>query len=289
MAPHPTTLLCFGSSSPLGHSPARKGAVGVFLTRTCLAALCLGQTIRTCRGALPRPSIRAEPGPVVPWGQPVTIVCQGPAGAETFRLQYKENMHKYKDESNTIQIGPHQTAARFPIAAVSEDTVRHYQCLYHQSGIWSESSETLKLVLTGDTWTHSQDGNNPGPWTEHVYILIGVSAAFLLCLLLLVLLLLQRWHQRKRGPPRNKGKEPEPQERLSPAVDVLDGTPDPATVHRLPEKDRETEASTPADLQEVTYAQLDHRTLTQRAARAVTPPSTEPAAESSTYAAISRH
>lgn len=141
----------------------------------------------------------------------------------------------------------------------------------------------------GDTWTHSQDGNNPGPWTEHVYILIGVSAAFLLCLLLLVLLLLQRWHQRKRGPPRNKGKEPEPQERLSPAVDVLDGTPDPATVHRLPEKDRETEASTPADLQEVTYAQLDHRTLTQRAARAVTPPSTEPAAESSTYAAISRH
>uniref|UniRef100_A0A8D0TFC5 Ig-like domain-containing protein n=1 Tax=Sus scrofa TaxID=9823 RepID=A0A8D0TFC5_PIG len=328
MAPHPTTLLCF--------------------------ALCLGQTIRTCRGALPRPSIRAEPGPVVPWGQPVTIVCQGPAGAETFHLQYKENTHKYKDESNTIQIGPHQTAARFPIAAVSEDTVRHYQCLYHQSGIWSESSETLKLVLTGDTWTHSQDGNNPGPWTEHVYILIGVSAAFLLCLLLLVLLLLQRWHQRKRGPPRNKGKEPEPQERLSPAVDVLDGTPgtdkggtglggeggihchpgshmqgaslgafcsrwgwgggqgqigscevsgefapensslvlsslDPATVHRLPEKDRETEASTPADLQEVTYAQLDHRTLTQRAARAVTPPSTEPAAESSTYAAISRH
>ena len=101
-------------------------------------------------GALPRPSIRAEPGPVVPWGQPVTIVCQGPAGAETFHLQYKENMHKYKDESNTIQIGPHQTAARFPIAAVSEDTVRHYQCLYHQSGIWSESSETLKLVLTGE-------------------------------------------------------------------------------------------------------------------------------------------
>ncbi|XP_020950633.1 leukocyte-associated immunoglobulin-like receptor 1 [Sus scrofa] len=188
-------------------------------------------------------------------------------------------------KSIVSQIGPHQTETRFPIAAVSEDTAQHYQCSYHQSHRWSEPSETLELVLTGDTWTHSQDGNNPGPWTEHVYILIGVSAAFLLCLLLLVLLLLQRWHQRKRGPPRSKGKEPEPQERLSPAVDVLDGTPDPATVHRLPEKDRETEASTPADLQEVTYALLDHRTLTQRAARAVTPLS----AESSTYAAISRH
>ncbi|XP_047648915.1 leukocyte-associated immunoglobulin-like receptor 2 isoform X2 [Phacochoerus africanus] len=140
MAPHPTTLLCF--------------------------TLCLGQMIRTCRGSLPRPSITAEPGPVVPWGQPVTIVCQGPAGAETFRLQYKENTHKYEDESNTIQIGPHQTAARFPIAAVSEDTVRNYQCLYHQSGIWSESSETLKLVLTGAPDEISLRPTDSSTWTE---------------------------------------------------------------------------------------------------------------------------
>uniref|UniRef100_A0A4X1VLV8 Immunoglobulin subtype domain-containing protein n=1 Tax=Sus scrofa TaxID=9823 RepID=A0A4X1VLV8_PIG len=150
MAPHPTTLLCFGESWNGGGRVPRKGAVGVFLTRTCLAALCLGQTIRTCRGALPRPSITAEPGPVVPWGQPVTIVCQGPAGAETFHLQYKENTHKYKDESNTIQIGPHQTAARFPIAAVSEDTARCNRCFYYQHGIWSEPSEALELVLTDE-------------------------------------------------------------------------------------------------------------------------------------------
>uniref|UniRef100_A0A8D1SQ59 Immunoglobulin subtype domain-containing protein n=1 Tax=Sus scrofa TaxID=9823 RepID=A0A8D1SQ59_PIG len=101
-------------------------------------------------GALPRPSITAEPGPVVPWGQPVTIVCQGPAGAETFHLQYKENTHKYKDESNTIQISPHQTAARFPIAAVSEDTARCNRCFYYQRGIWSEPSEALELVLTDE-------------------------------------------------------------------------------------------------------------------------------------------
>uniref|UniRef100_A0A8W4F893 Ig-like domain-containing protein n=1 Tax=Sus scrofa TaxID=9823 RepID=A0A8W4F893_PIG len=253
--------------------------------------------------ALPRSFTSAEPSSVIP-GWLVTIVCQSPAGAE--KIREKEDRSICNKKEDVSQIGPHQTETRFPIAAVSEDTAQHYQCSYHQSHRWSEPSETLELVLTGpawdfssphtqpsssagDTWTHSQDGNNPaappGPWTEHVYILIGVSAAFLLCLLLLVLLLLQRWHQRKRGPPRSKGKEPEPQERLSPAVDVLDGTPDPATVHRLPEKDRETEASTPADLQEVTYALLDHRTLTQRAARAVTPLS----AESSTYAAISRH
>lgn len=60
-----------GSSSPLGHSPARKGAVGVFLTRTCLAALCLGQTIRTCRGESSPCPPKAEPDDSVcpPWGR----------------------------------------------------------------------------------------------------------------------------------------------------------------------------------------------------------------------------
>ncbi|KAF4008778.1 hypothetical protein G4228_020580 [Cervus hanglu yarkandensis] len=79
--------------------------------------------------------------------------------------------------------------------------------------------------------------------------------------------------------------------RLSPAVDVLDGTPDVASVDRFPDMDGQVGASTPAagGPQEVTYAQLNHKPLTQRAARAVSPPSTEPLAESSTYATIARH
>lgn len=42
------------------------------------------------------------------------------------------------------------------------------------------------------------------------------------------------------------------------------------------------------DTQEVTYAQLDHRALTLRAARAVSPQATEPTADSDTYAALAR-
>lgn len=42
------------------------------------------------------------------------------------------------------------------------------------------------------------------------------------------------------------------------------------------------------DTQEVTYAQLDHRALTLRAARAVSPQATEPTADSNTYAALAR-
>lgn len=42
------------------------------------------------------------------------------------------------------------------------------------------------------------------------------------------------------------------------------------------------------DTQEVTYAQLDQRALTLRAAQAVSPQPTEPTADSSVYAALSR-
>lgn len=42
------------------------------------------------------------------------------------------------------------------------------------------------------------------------------------------------------------------------------------------------------DTQEVTYAQLDHRALTLREARAVSPQATEPTADSDTYAALAR-
>ncbi|XP_059856579.1 leukocyte-associated immunoglobulin-like receptor 1 [Delphinus delphis] len=127
--------------------------------------------------------------------------------------------------------------------------------------------------------------------TEHLYILIGVPVAFLLCLLLLGLFLLHRRHERKRGPPRSKGEEQRPQERLSPAVDVADETPDLATVDRLPEKSGEvdTSASAAGGPQEVIYAQLDHPDLTQRVARAVSPLSTEPTAKSSMYAVLARN
>nr|XP_031537476.1 leukocyte-associated immunoglobulin-like receptor 1 isoform X2 [Vicugna pacos] len=251
--------------------------------------LCLGQMICAQEGMLPRPSISAEPDSVIPRGRPVTIVCQGPAGVATFRLENEEDTNDFKDMRASSPLGPHQTEARFRILAVSEDTGTQYRCRYIKEHVWSEPSESLELVVTGDTQTRSQDGNDSGLLAEHVYILIGVSVAFLL--LLLVLLLLYRQHQRKQGAPSSKGEELRPQERLSPTADILDGTLDLATVDGLPEKDGEMGASTPAagGPQEVMYAQLDHRILTERAAGAVSLQSTEPTAESSTYAAIARH
>lgn len=263
-------------------------------------ALCLSWVIHTQEVALPRPFISAEPGSVIPWGQPVTIVCRGPAEAETFRLE-RDDDSNYTDQKILPQHPPHETEVRFPITRVSNDTAGHYYCRYHKSSSWSERSEFLELVVTdedvsalpsGDTETNSydSDSNNSGLSTQYVYILLVVAGAFLICLFLLVLFFLFRRHRKKLGLPSSRGKEQRPQERLSPAVDILGRTPDLAIVDSPPKKGREMHTSTSAagGPQEVTYAQLDHRTFTQRPAHAVSPQTTEPTAETSTYAALAR-
>ncbi|XP_045748232.1 leukocyte-associated immunoglobulin-like receptor 1 [Mirounga angustirostris] len=250
-------------------------------------ALCLGQVLQAQKGVLPRPSIWAEPGSVIPQGQPVTIVCQGPTEAETFRLE-KEGHALHPDAQNP----QHETQARFLIPAASEDAAGLYRCLYHNGVTWSKRSESLQLEVTGDPQMHWEDSNSPGLSTGHVSILIGISVALFLCVLLLVLIFLYYQHQKKHMPPSSKGEEQRPQERVSPAVDILERTPDLATVDRLPEKDGEmlhTPTPTAGGPPDVTYAELDHRILTQRTAQAASPRSMEPTAESSTYAALARH
>ncbi|XP_073880791.1 leukocyte-associated immunoglobulin-like receptor 1 isoform X4 [Macaca fascicularis] len=243
MSPHPTALL---------------GLV-----------LCLAQTIHAQEGPLPRPSISAEPGTVIPLGRPVTIVCRGPVGVDQFRLE-REGRSKFNDTKDVSQASPSESEARFHIDSVSEGNARRYRCIYVKSTRWSELSDYLDLVVKGPTQRPSDNSHNEhapasqGLSAEHLYILIGVSVVFLFCLLLLVLFFLHRQNQMKQ---------------------------DKATVNGLPEKDREMDTSAPAagSSQEVTYAQLDHWALTRRTAQAVSPQSTEPMAESSMYAAVARH
>ncbi|XP_023053145.1 leukocyte-associated immunoglobulin-like receptor 1 isoform X3 [Piliocolobus tephrosceles] len=270
MSPHPTALL---------------GLV-----------LCLAQTIHTQEGPLPRPSISAEPGSKIPLGRPVTLQCRGPVGVQTFRLE-REDRSKFNDTEDVSQASPSESEARFRIDSVREANAGLYRCLYKKSTRWSELSDPLELVVKGPTQRPSDNSHNEhvpasqGLSAEHLYILIGVSVVFLFCLLLLVLFFLHRQNQIKQGPPRSKDEKQKLQQRPDLAVDVLERTADKATVNGLPEKDREMDTSAPAagSSQEVTYAQLDHWALTRRTARAGSPQSTEPMAESCTYAAIARH
>uniref|UniRef100_A0A2K6TNM0 Leukocyte associated immunoglobulin like receptor 1 n=1 Tax=Saimiri boliviensis boliviensis TaxID=39432 RepID=A0A2K6TNM0_SAIBB len=255
-------------------------------------------------GALPRPSISAEPGTVIPPGSPVTFVCRGPAGVLTFRLE-TENRSKFNDTNNVSQLSSSESQATFRIDSVSEDSAGGYHCIYHTASGWSQQSEPLELLralppppsdssLPGPTPRPSDNSNDehaPAPRglkAEHLYILIAVLVVFLCCFFLLVLFFLHRQNQIKQGPPRSKDEEQKPQQRPSLAVDVLERKADMATADALPEKDRDTDTSAPTaeGPQEVTYAQLDHRALTCRTAQAVSPQSTEPLAEAGTYAAI---
>ncbi|XP_033070329.1 leukocyte-associated immunoglobulin-like receptor 1 isoform X2 [Trachypithecus francoisi] len=270
MSPHPTALL---------------GLV-----------LCLAQTIHTQEGPLPRPSISAEPGTEIPLGRPVTFVCRSPVGVQTFRLE-REGRSEFNDTNDVSQASPFESEARFRIDSVSEANAGLYRCIYYKTPRWSEHSDYLELVVKGPTQRPSDNSHNEhapasqGLSAEHLYILIGVSVVFLFCLLLLVLFLLHRQNQIKQGPPRSKDEKQKLQQRPDLAVDVLERTADKATVNGLPEKDRETDNLAPAagSSQEVTYAQLDHWALTRRTAQAGSPQSTEPMAESSTYAAVARH
>uniref|UniRef100_A0A671F3P2 Ig-like domain-containing protein n=1 Tax=Rhinolophus ferrumequinum TaxID=59479 RepID=A0A671F3P2_RHIFE len=261
---------------------------------------------------LPAPSIRAQPGPVVPRGRPVTILCRGPAGADLFRLEHRS---AYTDQKITSQHGSPGAEARFPIRAVSDITAGPYRCEYRKRYRWSERSEALELVLTDEEVPALPSGlsqvtghwpqlcplvdslvptpSSPGLPTQYVYVLTGVSVAFLLCLLLLVFLLLHRQHQKKHGPLSNKGEEQRPQE--SGGITGAGGAPGgwlpPSSLPTVPSShSRPLSPQSPAagDTQEVTYAQLDHRALTLRAARAVSPQATEPTADSNTYAALAR-
>nr|XP_040135763.1 leukocyte-associated immunoglobulin-like receptor 2 [Ictidomys tridecemlineatus] len=118
--------------------------------------LCLGQAIHAQEGALPRPSISAEPGSVIPRGRPVTIVCRGPAGAQEFRLE-KEGGSLYWGKRSP---SPSEREARFLFPSMSEDTAGNYHCLYLKSTWWSALSEDLRLVLSREDITQATP---PGP------------------------------------------------------------------------------------------------------------------------------
>ncbi|XP_065390964.1 leukocyte-associated immunoglobulin-like receptor 2 isoform X3 [Macaca fascicularis] len=115
--------------------------------------LCLAQTIHAQEGPLPRPSISAEPGTVIPLGRPVTLQCRGPVGVYAFRLE-REDRFEYKDNYNVFRLGPFESEARFLIDSVSEANAGLYRCIYYKTPRWSEHSDYLDLVVketSGDT------------------------------------------------------------------------------------------------------------------------------------------
>ena len=88
----------------------------------------------------------------------MTIVCRGPAGAETFHLEEKNRKSTNWDQMGTVQVGSQWVEAAFRIKAAIELTAGTYWCRYHNGHSWSESSEPLELKVTDEDVSNPPSG-----------------------------------------------------------------------------------------------------------------------------------
>ncbi|XP_054566029.1 leukocyte immunoglobulin-like receptor subfamily B member 3 [Eptesicus fuscus] len=126
------------------------------MTSTLRALLCLGLSVglRTPVQAgtlsdepLPKPTIWAEPGPVISWGSPVTISCQGTQGTKEYHFEKEGSPPSWNNQK------PQQPGdkANFSITHMTDNDAGIYRCYYLSHTNWSERSDPLELVVTGES------------------------------------------------------------------------------------------------------------------------------------------
>uniref|UniRef100_A0A671EV97 Ig-like domain-containing protein n=1 Tax=Rhinolophus ferrumequinum TaxID=59479 RepID=A0A671EV97_RHIFE len=115
---------------------------------TLTILLCLGLSVgprtRVQAGSLPKPTVQAEPGSVIPWGSPVTIWCQGTLKAQEFRVDKEGSTAPWYTRKPLEPVDK----ATFSITHMTEHTAGRYRCYYFGSTSWSEHSDPLELVVT---------------------------------------------------------------------------------------------------------------------------------------------
>ena len=104
-------------------------------------------------GNLHLPSITALPGSTVPAKSPVTILCKGPKQAEGYRISRVGSPEPMDKEE---QITP-RTTNTLSIEKMTTDKTGLYHCSYQRGGLWSQFSDPLQLVMTGEGDTEAAE------------------------------------------------------------------------------------------------------------------------------------
>ncbi|KAM7060147.1 leukocyte immunoglobulin-like receptor subfamily A member 5 [Molossus nigricans] len=107
-----------------------------------LSGLSLDKRKPFPRGTLLKPTIRAEPGSVVPSGSSGTLWCRGTTKAQEYCL-YRDDMSTCSDRQKPLEPGDR---AKFILKRIYGGK---YSCAYRSPSGWSERSDPLELVVTG--------------------------------------------------------------------------------------------------------------------------------------------
>ncbi|KAM7060154.1 leukocyte immunoglobulin-like receptor subfamily A member 6 [Molossus nigricans] len=118
------------------------------MTPTLTTLLCLGLSVglrtRVQAGTIPKPTLWAEPGSVIPWGSPVTLLCRGAPEAKFYLFKEQEpQLLKIYDQWK------YMNNSTLSITNMTARDAGRYHCYYHSLSGWSEPSDTLELVVTG--------------------------------------------------------------------------------------------------------------------------------------------
>ena len=97
-------------------------------------------------GNLQKPTIKAEPGSVIASKRAMTIWCQGNLDAEVYFL-HNEGSQKTQSTQTLQQPG---NKGRFFIPSMTRQHAGQYRCYCYSSAGWSQPSDTLELVVTGE-------------------------------------------------------------------------------------------------------------------------------------------
>lgn len=115
---------------------------------------------------LSKPIIWAKPDFMIPKGTRVSILCQGTPEAVEYQLYFEGHLSAQRSPK---QLG-RRNIAMFHIPAMTPHTAGQYKCVYRRKKLWSEPSDPLDLVVTGNCPIL---GLNPGE--GHIYLLISLS------------------------------------------------------------------------------------------------------------------